>query len=490
MKERRENRRGANPAATNLWRDPRTGVYVWRRTHALTGRRFRRSTGSKIRKIALARAQQFEEEHQREVAGLSKFEGYRRPLDGFLEPFLESLSCGPRRQVQVESQLRRAFRLLGLDLLADLEDFTKIEAKLLRLNGKNGFTPTTIAVCFQAPLKQLSRYLAGRREILADHLAAWPALKRSPPKRKRRAILPDEMARILAASDCLDAMWPRRSPMRPVWTALLVAAPRVSALAALDVGDLDREHRRLLLKGNDTKRAGAGALDEGTLAEISDYIGDRTEGPLFLSPERRRIDTENSLRRFRLAASLAFVDMEWPEDEERDLRLLYLVHHALHAGRVVAAMGGPLSGPNAPGQEKRSARKKRAQRVKAIAAAIRPAWEEHMRGDGHVIDQHCMRMTHRTWALAAGVPEILVDRQLGHSSPAGEAALHAAWSAVGRKHYTDMGFLTVDARRSAEAVRGVLARAEDELQDASQRGETALLRTDRPLSRAASGSGR
>ncbi|MHC5057740.1 MAG: hypothetical protein ACYTKD_23970, partial [Planctomycetota bacterium] len=229
-------------------------------THALTGRRFRRSTGSKIRRVALARAQQFEEAHQREVAGLSKFEGYRRPLDAFLDPFLESLSCGPKRQVQLESQLRRAFRLLGLELLADLEDFTKIEAKVLRLNGKNGFTPTTIAVCFQAPLKQFSRYLAGRREILADHLAAWPALKRSPPKRKRRAILPDEMARILAASDYLDAMWPRRSPMRPVWTALLVAAPRVSALAALDVGDLDREHGRLLIKGNDTKKAGAGAL--------------------------------------------------------------------------------------------------------------------------------------------------------------------------------------------------------------------------------------
>ncbi|MHC5058374.1 MAG: hypothetical protein ACYTKD_27265, partial [Planctomycetota bacterium] len=69
MEERPENRRGANPAATNLWRDPRTGVYVWRRTHALTGRRFRRSTGSKIRRVALARAQQFEEAHQREVAG-------------------------------------------------------------------------------------------------------------------------------------------------------------------------------------------------------------------------------------------------------------------------------------------------------------------------------------------------------------------------------------------------------------------------------------
>ena len=102
------------------------------------------------------------------------------------------------------------------------------------------------------------------------------------------------------------------------------------------------------------------------------------------------------------------------------------------------------------------------------------------------VDQHCLRMTHRTWALAAGVPEILIDRQLGHSSPAGDAALRAAWSAVGRKHYTDMGFLTVDARRSAEAIRGVLDRAEAELQGAIEREETALARgTQEPSRRAA-----
>ena len=47
---------------TNLWRDPRTGVYVWRRKHKLTGKRFRRSTGTKILQIAMGQAQKFEEE--------------------------------------------------------------------------------------------------------------------------------------------------------------------------------------------------------------------------------------------------------------------------------------------------------------------------------------------------------------------------------------------------------------------------------------------
>ena len=73
-----------------------------------------------------------------------------------------------------------------------------------------------------------------------------------------------------------------------------------------------------------------------------------------------------------------------------------------------------------------------------------------------------------------GVPEILVDRQLGHSSPAGESALQAAWSTVGRSRYTDMGFLTADARRSAEAVRGVLDRAEVELGELASDSRTPL----------------
>jgi integrase len=133
-------------------------------------------------------------------------------------------------------------------------------------------------------------------------------------------------------------------------------------------------------------------------------------------------------------------------------------------------MGGPLTGPHRPGPEKRAARKARAALVRRIADAVRPAWEERMRG----VDQHCLRMTHRTWALSAGVPEILIDRQLGHTSPAGDAALNAAWSAVGRAHYTDMNFLSLDARRSADAVRGMLDRAEADLQEVVGRNETAL----------------
>jgi hypothetical protein len=51
-----------------------------------------------------------------------------------------------------------------------------------------------------------------------------------------------------------------------------------------------------------------------------------------------------------------------------------------------------------------------------------------------------------------------------------------------------MNFLALDARRSADAVRGVLERAEDEFQNATPRSETALLRPEHTFSAAASGS--
>ncbi len=470
MTKQKTKTRRSGLQGTNLWHDPRTGMYVWRRTHQLTGKRFRKSTGTKNFRIALARVQQFEEEYEREIAGLSKFEGYRRPLEAFVAPFLESLSANDHRKKSLERDLTRAFRLLRLDVLADLEDFIQIEAKLLRLKGKDDFNATTLVRGFQAPLKQFSRYLAGRREILSDHLAAWPILKRDPPKKKRRAILPDEMARALAASDRLDRLWSRPFPMRPVWTALLVAAPRVSAFAALDVRDLDRAEQRLMLQGNSIKRAGAGNLDDITFAEIVDYISDREGGALFLSPKGERLDTIGSVHRWRMCFSLAAVDLDWPENEPRDFRLEYLVHHVLFSGKLNVAMGGPLTGPCAPGPEKRAERAMLAAKVSALVERLRPAWEKRTRD----VDQHCLRMTHRTWALAAGVPEILIDRQLGHASPGGEAALKAAWSVVGRKHYTDMGFLTMDAKRSAEAVRDVLGRAMATLRDTVSDGGCAL----------------
>ncbi len=486
MSKQRVKRRIPSLAGTNLETDPRTGMYRWRHVDKRSGKRLRRGTGTRDLRRAILIAQQFEDEYERELAGLSNYGDYRRPLANFLDPFIESLCVGEDRIKMLRAQLTRAFRLLHLESLADIQDFMNLERKLLRLEGeKRGrFARKTLRRCFQDPLRQFSKYLAGRREMSSDPLAAWPGIRTGPSEKIRRAIMPDEFPRILAASDWLDNFLGRRYPMRPVWTALLVAAPRVSALAALDVKDFDLEKGRLRLKGNHKKRAGAGALDEKTLEEITAYLGDRTEGPLFLSPKGTRMERCRSLDQWRAAVSLGFVNIEWPEDVPRDSKIAYLVHLTLGRRQVRVTLGGPRSGPHRPGPEKRAVQRKLRVRIKGIADGMRERWEERMRG----VDQHCLRMTHRTWAIVAGVPEILIDCQLGHTSPAGDAALQAAWSAIGRTHYTDMNFLALDARRSAEAVRGVLARAEDELQDATPRSGPALLRPEHSFSAAAFGS--
>ena len=83
-------------------------------------------------------------------------------------------------------------------------------------------------------------------------------------------------------------------------------------------------------------------------------------------------------------------------------------HYALKTGKVRVAMGGPLSGAHKPGKAKLAAREKIKARIAGIADAIREGWSARMKG----VDQHCLRKTHRTWALASGVSEILIDRQL------------------------------------------------------------------------------
>lgn len=149
----------------------------------------------------------------------------------------------------------------------------------------------------------------------------------------------------------------------------------------------------------------------------------------------------------------------------------HVVHADIQTGRIQVVRGGPNTGKNAPGPDKLKERTLRAEMVSNVVKKIKEIVAERMKG----VDQHCLRMTHRTWALMAGVPEILIDRQLGHTSPGGDAALKAAWSLVGRGYYTDMNMLAGDARRSAEAVREMLDRAEAELAEAVSAKRTALV---------------
>ena len=95
------------------------------------------------------------------------------------------------------------------------------------------------------------------------------------------------------------------------------------------------------------------------------------------------------------------------------------------------------------------------QRVTGFAEELRRAWEARMVG----VTLHAFRHTHQTWARAAGVDQVLVNLQVGWKASAQSSELETARvaaSTTGLKRYLDARSSLLDARRSAEAVRGFL----------------------------------
>lgn len=95
------------------------------------------------------------------------------------------------------------------------------------------------------------------------------------------------------------------------------------------------------------------------------------------------------------------------------------------------------------------------------------------------VDVHALRKTHRTWALASGVPEVLIDRQLGHAARTGREGMDllrvVAGSRVGRERYTDMRSALFDAARSAVAVRQLLDEAVGRLSESRAPAEASTV---------------
>jgi hypothetical protein len=141
------------------------------------------------------------------------------------------------------------------------------------------------------------------------------------------------------------------------------------------------------------------------------------------------------------------------------METMVLVTNVLLKDRVANVGGNPLQ----LREETKQAREDRAKEVRALAAALAEIWEGRMQG----VDIHALRKTHRTWGEAAGVNPILIDKQLGHSTAAGAAALDMTrallTSPTGRKHYVDIGLEIIDPRQSAEAVRKLLGSAREEI---------------------------
>lgn len=470
MTKRRRNRPAGTGSSGLVWREDR-GRYYWRRVDPRTGRARERSTGQTRVDLAARVAARFEDEFREELAGVKRFDAWRAELAPLAAEWIEEQrgTISDKTLEQKRRQLERALDALKLRVAADLTDLRALQRRLLGLE-RVGVARRTMRRCFQRPLKQFARWLAGNARCLdRDPLAAWePVPLRAADKRptkKRRPAEPDEIARALAAVDVIDARRGRQ-PQRVTFTALLVTGARVGAFLERDAQDLDAEDGRLDLgPGTPTKRRGDAALDPATLAELVEVLDGRAAGPLCLSPWGARWSKERLLDAWREAFSLGVLDAIWPADEEVDLDLALLVNGALLHGRAPVSRGG---NPLRVRPETVQARLALEARVLALAKRLRGDWAARMEG----IDVHGFRTTHRTWARAVGVVGEVIDKQLGHAPGEAEELSQLrriAGSRTGRRHYLGLDSELFDARRSAVAVRELLDGAEAALRDGGGR---------------------
>ncbi|MBL4846976.1 MAG: hypothetical protein JKY65_15765 [Planctomycetes bacterium] len=311
---------------TNGLRKKPNGYYYWRRVHPTTGKRIERATGTKNERVACRKAVQWDEELERESAGLKNYDWARRRIGELIPLFLADWGADLSDEwvKQREAELRRAIRELRLVVVADLDDVGGLDRRLRRLDQPDSI----LSRSYQQPLRTFSKWLAENNRVTErDLLGNWKKIPYEP-RSNRQAVLPEDMAQsILAASEIDFARG--RHPLRPVLVALLITAPRAGALISRNVGHLverayrgESRYRVDYGEGCKKKRRGKGALDRASWTEIKGIVGERREGPLLLSPKGRRWSKERLLDAWREAYCLGFVTRYFPAYPYRERMLV------------------------------------------------------------------------------------------------------------------------------------------------------------------------
>jgi hypothetical protein len=435
-----------------LRKDPRTGIWLWRRTHPKQkGRRMVRSTMTRRRTTAQAVAAQLDREWEKLLLGQpSKLDGsapenaWGRRLAPLVDEWIEhkrlKRQAGEAHLARLKRYVSRSLTALRLRTVADLKDVALIDRRLEQREESS----VTKRQQWQAPLKQFSKWLAHNNHVIGqDLLANWTPIARDEeedPRAEPRAATELEMAFALAAVDFASGFRLGKSPLRLAFTCLLVLAPRISAFCSRDVSDLNPASMSVNMgKGKKKKLRGAGALDPQTCRELEAYVAGHS-GALFRGPMGGRLRRDKALEIWQRAFGLGLVWRLWP-DLPVDLPLSTLVERYLRTGRAAVSKGG---NPKRISEGKRMERAMLADRVAGLGDSIAEEWRDLMAG----VTLHAFRDTHETWARAKGVNPLFVDKQVGHAPNGG--------SATGRRHYLDMGAQMVNARLSAAAVRATL----------------------------------
>tara|TARA_R110002072_G_scaffold249084_1_gene408045 strand:- start:627 stop:2006 length:1380 start_codon:yes stop_codon:yes gene_type:complete len=454
-----------------MFRHPETDVLYWRRTDPVTKKRVSRSTGTDVLEDALKVAQDFQDEWRKKKAGIETFSEWKKPLLPLVEEFLQHQrhqegAPGEGWLEQKRSMLTRAFEILRVSTTGDLTDLAALDRTMRDLD----LPAATKRRRLQDPLRQFSAWLAGnQRHLDRNPLTAWEVISYTP-KEIHRALMPEEFARALVASEWLDVIHRREHSTRIIYTLLLVSMPRVSALTSRSVEHYSREGRRIHFgSGRGKKLRGQGKLDVATARELELYLGSRREGPLLLSPRGSQIQPRNLLSWWKESFGLGLVWELWPAEEPWSIDRAYLVNSALHTGRVSLRLGG---NPNLIKRKTKRARLKRLAEIEVIADELRSPWVERM----DRVTLHCLRHTHETWALSCGVEQVLINLQGGwQASRTREdcAVKRVQASMTGMNRYLDVDSDLLKVRKSPEAIRRLLDEALERVNPGEMASESA-----------------
>jgi len=118
----------------------------------------------------------------------------------------------------------------------------------------------------------------------------------SPPP--PRALTPDEERKLLAAFATAETPEEKRDVV--LFGVMLQAGLRIGSALDLDVTDLDLEHGEVRLRSCKGDQQALVYLNQATRAILREYLGERTEGPVFLAQHSGRPSRRHITRRFKM----------------------------------------------------------------------------------------------------------------------------------------------------------------------------------------------
>jgi integrase len=279
-----------------------------------------------------------------------------------------------------EEYLRGTLNRLPVQTAAELK--LPVVYKYVERRLADGIAESTIN-CEVRYLRVMLAYAVDEDLLAGNPLARWRPLKEQT-RRKRRAMTPQEVQRLLAVAPL---------HRRVVWAVFLSAGIRCSELIQLLIGDLDLGQGILIVRPEVSKTGKLRRifLPEGVLALLRVYlVGEAKE-------RRERLDRYLADVRRRLAGYEAYGRGDSHQAEAwRHLEQLILTNRG-HQYLFVNGKGLPLPRNN--------------NLLRSLRADLRKA-----KVDLRHVDLHALRKTCNTTLLKGGVNPSIIRARLGHSS--------------------------------------------------------------------------